>query len=457
MQDSFQSRDQLSQLKVMPFSVEAEQALIGGLMLVDEAFDRVTGRARSDDFHRKDHALIFAAISELKERSQPADPITVAELLERKHLLEQAGGLAYLVELANNAPGAVGIVAHADIVRDKAIQRRLLDAGSAIVESIYRPEGRNTRELLNLAEEQVFRISQLGERAAGGFQSMREMLGEAYRTIEQRFNDPRDVTGLATGFTDFDKMTSGLHPGDLAIVAARPSMGKTAFAMNVAEYVSVRSGQPVGVFSMEMSAVQLTMRVLSSLCRIDQGRLRSGRLDDHEWAKLADNLKMISQAKLYVDDTPALTPAELIGKARRLKREHGLGLIVVDYLQLMQVPDIKENRATEISAISRGLKAVAKELGVPVIALSQLNRGVEQRTDKRPMMSDLRESGSIEQDADLVVMLYRDEYYNPESADKGVAEVIITKQRNGPTGTVKLTFRGQFTRFDNHQPTPFHE
>ena len=441
----------------MPFSVEAEQALIGGVMLVGEAYDRITGRVRPDDFHRREHQLIFRAVAELKEKAKPSDPISVAEHLDRQHWLEEAGGLPYLVELANNTPGAAGIVAHADIIRDKAVLRQLLDAGTAIVDNIYRPEGRSTRELLNLAEEQVFRISQQGEKAAGGFQSMREMLGEAYRTIEQRFNNPADVTGLSTGFTDFDKMTSGLHPGDLVIIAARPSMGKTAFSMNIAEYASIRSGQPVAVFSMEMSSIQLTMRVLSSLCRIDQGRLRSGNLDDTEWTRLADHLKMISQAKLFVDDTPALSPAEMHGKARRLKREHGLGLIVVDYLQLMQVPGSNENRTNEISTISRGLKAMAKDLGVPVIALSQLNRGVEQRADKRPMMSDLRESGSIEQDADLVAMLYRDEYYNPESADKGVAELIVTKQRNGPTGTVRLTFRGQYTRFDNHQPAPFHD
>ncbi|MCB1640097.1 MAG: replicative DNA helicase, partial [Xanthomonadales bacterium] len=309
------AREALSQLtKVMPFSVEAEQALIGGLMLVDEAFDRVTGRVRGDDFHRHDHALIFNAINELKERSQPADPITVAELLERQHKLEDAGGLAYLVELANNAPGAVGITAHADIVRDKAVARRLLDAGTAIVDSIYRPEGRSTKDLLNLAEEQVFRISQLGERSAGGFQSMREMLGEAYRTIEQRFNNPQDVTGLATGFSDFDRMTSGLHPGDLVIIAARPSMGKTAFSMSMATNAAMEAKRPVLIFSLEMSHLELTQRILCADARVDSKKVRNGQLSSEDWQRIAVATGRLAESPIWIDDNPNTTVMEIRSK-----------------------------------------------------------------------------------------------------------------------------------------------
>lgn len=442
-------------IKVAPFSLEAEQAVLGGLMLDDTAYDRVADRIGEEDFYRREHRLVFRAISALKDQGQHCDAVTLAEWLKQQGLAQDAGGLAFLLELVNNTPSAANIQAYADIVRDRAMLRQLLDAGAKIVDSVYNPEGRGSAELLELAEQQVYAIAEQRTRTRGDFQPVTRLLAEAYRLLEARYNAQTDVTGLATGFTAFDQMTSGLQPTDLIIVAARPSMGKTAFAMNIAERAALEAGAPVAVFSMEMSAPQLVLRMISSLGRIGQDRLRTGKLLDEEWPKITSTVSLLKTARLYVDDTPALSPAELRARARRLKREQGLSLIVVDYLQLMQVPGTRENRATEISEISRQLKALAKELAVPVVALSQLNRDVEKRQDKRPMMSDLRESGSIEQDADLIVFLYRDEYYNKDSADRGVAEVIIGKQRNGPTGSIKLKFWGQYTRFDNLAREPF--
>jgi replicative DNA helicase len=436
-------------VKTPPFSIEAEQAVIGALMLEEQAFDRVADRVREDHFYRGDHKVLFRAIAELKAKGAPCDAVTLGEWLKNNGLSEAAGGLPYIIELANNAPGAANIVAYADIVKDKAMLRALADIGSGITESVFQPEGRGSRELLESAEQQIYRLAESGQRAGSAFMPINQVLLEAYRVLEQRYASPSEITGLPTGFMDLDRMTSGLQPSDLVILAARPSMGKTAFCMNIAEHAALHSGQPVAVFSMEMSTSQIALRLISSLGRVSQERLRTGKLLDHEWPRVTSTMTLLQSARLYVDDTPALSPTELRSRARRLKREHGLGLIVIDYLQLMQVPGIKENRTAEISEISRSLKAMAKELNVPVIALSQLNRGVEQRTEKRPMMSDLRESGSIEQDADIVMFIYRDEYYNRDSPDKGLAEVIIGKQRNGPTGAVKLKFFGEFTRFDD--------
>jgi replicative DNA helicase len=379
----------------------------------------------------------------------PCDAVTLGEWFESNKLAELVGGSSYILQLANSTPSAANIVAYAEIVREKSILRQLIDAGTEITGDGFQPEGRSTQEILEGAEQKVFRIAESGARGRKSFVAMRAAVKEAFQILHQRYESKGSVTGLATGFADLDELTAGLQPSDLIIVAARPSMGKTALAVNFAEHAAMRSKKAVAIFSMEMSASQLAFRLISSLGRINQQHLRTGDIQEEEWPRVTSAITMLSDAKIFIDDTPALSPAELRARARRLKREHDLGLIVIDYLQLMAVPGNKENRATEISEISRGLKALAKELNIPVIALSQLNRSLEQRTDKRPVMADLRESGAIEQDADVILFIYRDEYYNPESSDKGLAEIIIGKQRNGPTGTVKLTFLGQYTKFEN--------
>jgi replicative DNA helicase len=441
--------------KLPAHSLEAEQAVLGGLMLSEHGYDRIAGRISDADFYRADHQHLFRAITALASATQPCDAVMVAEWLQKHGLLEKCGGMSYIAELTNNTPGAANIVAHAEIIREKSVLRRLADVGNQIVDAVYQPEGRSSADILDIAEQKIFSIAEAGAKAGGDFQSLTTVMKETYRKIEERYSQKDDVTGLSSGFLDLDRMTAGLQPSDLIIVAARPSMGKTAFAMNIAENASlIEGGKPVAVFSMEMSADQIALRMLSSLARVRQDRLRTGRLEDEEWVKLPSTIRLMKNARMFIDDTPALSPMELRARARRLKRSEDLGLIVIDYLQLMQVPGSKENRATEISEISRSLKATAKELKVPVIALSQLNRSVEQRPDKRPMMSDLRESGSIEQDADVVMFIYRDEYYNRESPDKGLAQIIIAKQRNGPTGDFKLRFFGQYTRFDNFERMP---
>lgn len=437
-------------LKVPPHSIQAEQAVLGGLMLDNSAWDHVADRVSEQDFYRRDHRLIFSAIQSLAEQGRPFDVITLSEQLEKTHELEEVGGLAYLGMLAKNTPSAANIKAYADIVRERSILRQLIRVGTDIANSAFQPEGRSPTELLDMAEQRVFEIAEQGARGARGFVSIKELLTKAVDRIDALFQQDSPITGMPTGFTDFDEMTSGLQPSDLIIIAGRPSMGKTTFAMNIAEHVAIKARMPVAVFSMEMPGEQLAMRMLSSLGRIDQHRLRTGRLDDDDWPRLTSAVGILAEAPLYIDDTPGLTPTDLRARARRLMREHHqLGLIVIDYLQLMQVPGNKENRATEISEISRSLKSLAKELRVPVIALSQLNRSLEQRPNKRPVMSDLRESGAIEQDADVIVFIYRDEVYDKESPDKGTAEIIIGKQRNGPIGTVRLTFLGQYTKFEN--------
>jgi replicative DNA helicase len=437
-------------LKVPPHSVEAEQSVLGGLMLDNGAWDQVADVLVEKDFYRHDHQLIFRATAHLMEQSQPVDVITLAEYLDSIGELSKAGELAYLGALAQNTPSAANITAYANIVRERSVLRQLISVGNSISNMAFTPEGRSKEEMLDLAERYVFEIAEKGANRGGGFVQVKEVLSKVVDRIDTLFEQDSPITGLSTGFADFDEQTSGLQPADLIIVAGRPSMGKTTFAMNIAENAAIHSKQPVAVFSMEMPADSLAMRMLSSLGRIDQHRLRTGRLNDDDWPRLTSAIALLNEAPLFIDDTPALNPTELRARARRLKREHGLSLIVIDYLQLMQGSGRStENRATEISEISRSLKALAKELDVPLIALSQLNRSLEQRPNKRPVMSDLRESGAIEQDADLISFIYRDEVYNEDSPDKGKAEIIIGKQRNGPIGTVALTFQGKYTRFEN--------
>jgi len=436
-------------LKVPPHSLEAEQSVIGGLMLDNRAWDEIADIINEQDFYRHDHALILRSINALAENEQPYDVVTVSEWLGARGELDSIGGLAYLSILANDTPTAVNIKAYANIVREYSILRSLIQVGNEISASAYNADGKPSKELVDEAERKVFLIAEQGAGNRQGFEAINELLGRAVKRVEEMYRSDTALTGIATGFTNFDDKTSGLQKSDLIIIAGRPSMGKTSFAMNLAENAALHNENSVAVFSMEMPGEQLALRMMSSLGRIDSHSLRTGKLDDHDWPRLISSVNMLSKAKLFIDDSAALTPTELRARTRRLKREHGLDLVIVDYLQLMQVGGSTENRATEISEISRSLKALAKELQVPIVALSQLNRSVEQRPDKRPVMSDLRESGSIEQDADVILFIYRDEVYNPESADKGIAEIIIRKQRNGPIGTVRLSFLGQYTRFEN--------
>jgi len=437
-------------LRIPPHSIQGEQSVLGGLMLDNSTWDQVADRVVQTDFYRREHQLIFRAVASLAERTQPFDVVTLSEELEGKGVLEEVGGLAYLGMLAKDTPSAANIRAYADIVREHSVMRQMIRVGTEIADGGFNPEGRSSIELLDEAERKVFEIAEQRAKGGSGFEPISRLLTKAVDRIETLFQAENPITGLSTGFRDFDEKTAGLQPSDLIIIAGRPSMGKTSFAMNIAENVAIQIKRPVAVFSMEMPGDSLAMRMMSSLGRIDQHRVRSGQLEEDDWPRLTSAVAMLSEANLHIDDTPALTPTEVRARARRLKRELGdLGLIVIDYLQLMQAPGSAENRTNEISAISRGLKALAKELEVPLIALSQLNRSLESRTNKRPIMSDLRESGAIEQDADLVVFIYRDEVYNEDSPDKGMAEIIIGKQRNGPIGVVKMTFLGKYTKFEN--------
>lgn len=438
-------------LKIPPHSLEAEQAVLGSAMLDNSVWDVISDRLTSSDFYRHDHRSIFGALSALADRHQPFDVITLSEHLDREGRLEEAGGLAYLGLLAKETPTAANVRAYADIVREHAILRGLIQVGGEIADSAFNTEGRRSSELLDQAERRVFEIAERGVRAQQGFTPLRELLTKAVNRIDDLHDREDPITGLPSGYHDLDEMTSGFQPGDLVIIAARPSMGKTSLALNIAEYAAIKRKSPVAIFSMEMPGEQLTIRLLASLGRIDQQRLRTGRLTEDDWPRLSSAVAVLSEAPIFIDDGSALSPGDVRARARRLSREHkSLGLIIVDYIQLMQMAESTENRATEISMISRGLKALAKELHVPVVALSQLNRSVEQRPNKRPVMSDLRESGAIEQDADVILFIYRDEVYNGDTEDKGMAEIIIGKQRNGPIGTVRLTFLGQYTRFENH-------
>ena len=447
---------QLDAIKLPPHSVEAEQSVLGGLLLDNSAWDKIADLVGEGDFYRHDHRLIYRHINKLVEHAKPADVITVAESLENSAKLVDAGGLAYLGALAQNTPSAANIRRYAEIVRERAVLRSLAEVGSDIAENALNPSGRSVAELLDAAEAQVFKIAEAGSRGKQGFIEIQPLLTQVVERIDMLFQreNPNDVTGIPTGFSDLDEKTSGLQAGDLIIVAGRPSMGKTAFSINIAENVALHTGLPVAVFSMEMAGAQLVTRMLGSIGRLDQHRVRTGRLQDEDWQKLTYAVGKLNDAPIHIDESAALTVLDLRARARRLHRQCGkLGLIVIDYLQLMSGSGKGgggENRATEISEISRGLKALAKELDVPVIALSQLNRSLEQRPNKRPVMSDLRESGAIEQDADLILFIYRDEVYNPDTPDKGSAEIIIGKQRNGPIGTVRMTFLGEYTRFENY-------
>ena len=442
--------NRIEALRVPPQSVDAEQAVLGGLMLAPDTLDHVVDHLDEDDFYRRDHRLIYRAICDLSARNKPFDVVTLGEWFDNNGLADQIGGSAYLIELASTTPSAANIGAYAAIVREKSVLRRLIDAGTEIVNDGFQPGNAAIKDVLDKAEERVFKIAELGDRGRKEYVSLREAMKDAFQVLQERYESQGSVTGLPTGFLDLDEMTAGLQPTDLVILAARPSMGKTALAVNIAEYAALKSKKAVAIFSMEMSASQLAFRLISSMGRINAQRLRTGQLEDEDWSRVNSAIRMLSEVKIFIDDKPGLTPVELRGRARRLKRDHDLGLIVVDYLQLMQVQGTTENRATEIAEISRSLKGLAKELNVPVLALSQLNRSLESRTDKRPVMSDLRESGGIEQDANVIMFIYRDEVYNKSDIDKkGLAEIIIAKQRNGPTGTVNLRFFGEYTRFDN--------
>ncbi|MCX7124527.1 MAG: replicative DNA helicase [Gammaproteobacteria bacterium] len=437
--------------KVPPHSIEAEQSVLGALMLDHRTWDQVADRIVVEDFYRGDHRAIFEAILKLISRNQPFDVLTIAEVLKSENKLSLlSSGEAYLYELAQNTPSAANIIAYASIVRERSVLRQLISVGTNVSDSVFHPDGRDSQELLDHAERLVYKISEHQQRGTGPI-GIADLLSKATDRLDQLYHSKGSITGVSTGFADFDKMTSGLQAGDMVVIAGRPSMGKTSFAMNIAEFAAIKQDKPVMVFSLEMPAEQLALRMISSLGRIDQHKVRTGQLSDSDWPRVTSAVSVLSESKLYVDDTPGLSPLELRTRARRVARKHGgLSLIVIDYLQLMTSSGSRENRTNEISEISRSLKGIAKEFNVPVIALSQLNRGLEQRTDKRPVMSDLRESGAIEQDADVIAFIYRDEVYNEDSPHKGSAEIIIRKQRNGPIGDFRLTFLGQYTRFENY-------
>jgi replicative DNA helicase len=452
LEEGFPQDEQIAQLRIPPHSIEAESSVLGGLLLDNGAWDRVGDLLTDGDFYRYEHKQIFSAVAALINTSRPADVITVYEHLQALGKAEEIGGLGYLNALAQYVPSASNIRRYAEIVRERAILRKLVTASDEISTAAFNTQGRAVAQILDEAEQKIFHIGEEGSRMKQGFQSMPQLVVDLLDRVQEMADNQNDITGVPTGFYDFDRMTSGLQPGDLIVLAARPSMGKTALAINIAEHVALNEGLPVAVFSMEMGASQLAVRIVGSIGRVDQGHLRTGKLTDDEWPRLTEAIERLRNVSLHIDETPGLTPSELRANARRLARQCGkLGLIVVDYLQLMNGSSSGggDNRATEIGEISRGLKMLAKELQCPVIALSQLNRSVEQRTDKRPMMSDLRESGAIEQDADVIMFIYRDDYYNKESKEPGVAEVIIGKQRNGPTGTVKLAFLKPLTKFES--------
>ena len=447
------SDPQLLALKVPPHSVEAEQSLLGGLLLDNQAFDKIADLVTAEDFYRDDHRRIYRHLAKLIEHGKPADVVTVAESIEASEDKDRTGGPAYLGSLAQNTPSALNIRRYAELVRERSVQRRLIQVATEIAESALAPSGKEVGQLLDEAESRILEVGEKGQRGTQGFEPIQPVLARVFERIDHLYHQENksDVTGLPTGFADLDERTAGLQEGDLVIVAGRPSMGKTAFALNIAEHVAVGNGVPVAIFSMEMGATQLAMRMLGSIARVDQHKMRTGRLNDEEWSRLSTAMGKLHDAPIFIDETGALNALELRTRARRIHRQCGkLGLVMVDYLQLMSASSSGENRATEISEISRSLKALAKELGAPVVALSQLNRALETRPDKRPMMSDLRESGAIEQDADLILFIYRDEVYYPEKPEsKGTAEVIIGKQRNGPIGKVNMTFLGEHTRFED--------
>lgn len=446
--DVKRNRRQPDAATVPPQNVEAEQAVLGGLMLDPDALDGIRDKLEPGDFYRRDHQNIYRAILDLDKIDKPYDAVTLGEWFRSKGLAESVADGQYLIELSATTPSAGNIQAYAEIVKDKSVLRSLIDVSSETMAEAYNPEGEDTDDILSKAERRIYDVANGKTARRDHSVSINKALAQAFDVIQDRYQAGGNITGLATGYDKFDELTTGLQPTDLIILAARPAQGKTTLALNIAEYAAVAKGTPALVFSMEMSTSQLAMRLISSAGRVNAQRIRTGQLEDEDWGRVTDAIRKLKSSKIFIDDTPALSPEEVRSRARRKKREENIGLIVIDYLQLMQVPGTKETRANEISEISRSLKALAKELNVPVIALSQLNRGVEQRQDKRPVMSDLRESGGIEQDADVIIFIYRDEYYNEDSPDKGLAEIIIGKQRNGPTGMVKLKFFGEFCRFD---------
>ncbi|QID18399.1 replicative DNA helicase [Nitrogeniibacter mangrovi] len=455
--DAMQVDHEVAALKLPPHSLEAEQSLLGGLLLDNAAWDKVADLVAEGDFYRDDHRRIFRHIARLIEMAKPADVVTVFESLQKSGEADQAGGLAYLGEIANNTPSAANIRRYGEIVRERAILRALVTVGDEIAASALTPAGKDASTLLDEAEARVFEIAEEGARQQAGFTPIQPILGQVVDRIQELYDrdSPSETTGVPTGLADLDELTSGLHATDMIVVAGRPGMGKTTFALNVAEHVAIESHLPVAIFSMEMPGTQLANRFISSVGRLDQSRLKTGKLTDDDWQRLTYALGKLHEAPIYIDETPGLNPIDLRARARRLHRQCGkLGLIVVDYLQLMSSLKQSDNRAAELSEISRSIKGLAKELKVPIMALSQLNRSLEQRPNKRPVMSDLRESGAIEQDADIIMFVYRDEIYNPDSPDKGSAELIIGKHRNGPTGMVRMTFIGEYTRFENFVGQP---
>ena len=453
-QGSYTSTPEKDILRLPPQAIETKQSILGSIMLDNRIIDNVTADLEARDFYRSDHQVIFDEIIKLTTKGEAADVVTVSESLTNLGDLEQIGGLSYLSSLAKNTPNSGNIKSYAKIVRDRAILRRLIESANDILTKAYQPEGKKPEEILDFAESVIFEIAKNNNQAKAGFRKIDDLLGEAVDKIEELFKTKQTVTGVSTGFTDLDKQTSGLQGGDLVVVAGRPSMGKTSFSMNLIEYAAINQDLPVAVFSMEMPGAQLATRMLASLSRVNSTRLRTGQLENDDWPKLTSAIGLLNQKNIYIDDTPALSPLEVRTRARRLagEHEHGLGMIMLDYLQLMRGNDTggTENRTLEISNITRSLKGLAKELDCPIIILSQLNRSLEQRPNKRPVMSDLRESGAIEQDADLIMFIYRHEVYEPETEQKGLAEIIIGKQRNGPIGTVRLAFLGEFTRFENY-------
>ncbi len=453
----------LRQTRLPPQSNEAEQSLLGGLMLDDRRFEEVNDEISTNDFYSNNHQIIYRAIMSLIDHSEPVDVVTVSEHLQTNDDLERIGGLSYLGNLANNTPSTANIVTYAKIIRERSVLRQLIAAANDISGAAFSPDGRSPREIVDIAERLVFNISETDDRRREGFEPMDEIIRRSVDIIEALHKSGSHITGLATGYADLDEKTAGLQKGDLIVVAGRPSMGKTSLCMNIAEYAAIEEKKAVAIFSMEMPSESLAMRLMSSLGRVNSNKIRSGQLTDEDWPRIMSAVSLLDGAKIFVDDSAGLTPMEIRSRARRLARENveegGLGLIVIDYLQLMQSSGggSNENRATEISSMTRSLKMLAKELNVPLIILSQLNRSLEQRPDKRPVMSDLRESGAIEQDADVILFIYRDEVYNEDTEAKGIAEIIIGKQRNGPIGKVRLTFRGEFTRFENFSSSDYEQ
>ena len=449
----------ISSIKLPPYSVEAERSVVGGLMLDPNAWDRVSELVVADDFYRPEHQQIFAVIAKLADESEPIDVVTIGEKLDKRGELEHVGGMAYLIEMAEATPSSANIGSYADIVRERSLLRRLISTTNEISTRAFHPEGLTAAEVLDEAERKIFQIAEGGDKK-GGPRIVSDILSATVDKIDELYHQEGAITGLSTGFSDLDDMTSGLQKSDLVIVAGRPSMGKTTFAMNLVENAAMISDLPVVVFSLEMPSEQLMMRMLSSLGRIDQTRMRSGQLLQEDWDKLMSAVKMLKDRKLFIDDTAGISPTEMRSRVRRIAREHGDGkvaMIMIDYLQLMQIPGYTEGRTNEISEISRSLKSIAKEMECPVVALSQLNRSLENRPNKRPVNSDLRESGAIEQDADIISFVYRDEVYNEDTPYKGVAEIIIGKQRNGPIGTCRLSFVGKYTRFEDLSPDAYQD